>query len=302
MAHGSKMIARLAEEASAAASLARHMAPTVGAALGQVGPGLEMETYIRSIADRILVLRDKLDAAHLHRFELQAASTFATRAVREAAKPLKDILCDVRYYLDRACGKGEGLSKFEGRSDLTRIPLITLEHTAQVLLNMLTDPKFEWERRARIDMALPLLRKRLAETLADFQEARNRQRAARSKVFSSHMERKRVDLAEEREIRRLIALLRSLLNTAGHDLEARTLKQRRSRSRRSPQRTEKPQPQVNVPTPAHENASPEPARPLIATTGVLPESPRRFFRAPRILPERKRALLVNARKLPWRNF
>ena len=124
MAHGSKMIARLAEEASAAASLARHMAPTVGAALGQVAPGTwRWRPISSSIADRILVLRDRLDAAHLHRFELQAASMFATRAVREAAVPLKTILIDVRYYLDRACGKGEGLSKFEGRSDLTRIPL-----------------------------------------------------------------------------------------------------------------------------------------------------------------------------------
>jgi len=237
MAHGSKMITRVLTEADQAIGMARHFAPQIAAAWSSLPPSSsgnalpDTGAYLESIAARIFELRERLSSAHLERSHLRARLLFQHANVREAAARLRDLLVDVRFLLDRTCGKGQGHANFEGRSDLQRIPIGSLERISVHLLTLLRDNRFGWgEKPFGIDLRALCLA--LSRRIAELQDANEVLRTLRSQERLAYNERFRSGAADERELRQRIGVLRSLLTSSGHALEAKELRRIRPRPRR----------------------------------------------------------------------
>jgi len=237
MAHGSKMISRVLEEADRAIATARHFAPDVAAAWGALRPRVEgnlapdLSVYLETVIERIEVLRERLSSAHLNRCTLRSRTLFQHDAVRAKADRVRYLLVDVRFQLDRVCGKGKGHADFEGRSDLQRIPIPQLERVSTSLLNLMRGNPCGWnEGRYRLEIA-PLCVD-LEQALLELKEEREVLRSAQGAQSHAYAERFRSCAADEKELREKIDVVRSLLRSSGRAEEARELRRIRPRPRR----------------------------------------------------------------------
>lgn len=275
-------------EESNAAALAAELKPYV-----KPEDGFTVEDVVRflhKVADRWLgAIIEALSENEYRRQHLRNAKRSRSARVQEATVELKDLMVDIRFQLDRALGRAEATTYFEGRSNLSGVGAARLQRIGTKLLNVFSDPKFglgalpDEARRVLMDT----YRARLEEGLEKLRDALDLGRPERSALLLSNVEFEREYGAESR-VRRPIYLIQGLLRAAGRLKEASQLvpkpRQRPAAPEEEPGKTTgmtgtvvtPPGPPTGTPP---QGASPDastpatPAEPSAPTTPAEPSAP-----------------------------
>lgn len=243
MAYGSKTLSRKLAAIAEAASRAKNLAPAIAAAVEDLPPVLRPGETMPDFALLATVigrafedLGSHMAELHQHHHHARAVEMHDRAALRAAAAALRGHLVEVRFVLDRSCGQRRGIANFEGREDLQRIPMHSLECIAAGRLALFDDPRFGWESYERPDY-LAWVRDELEAHITAFRAARDAASESRSRrLLASGESQRRMREAEQR-LGELYNLFESLLNIAGHQRIAATLRPKRppaSRRRGAP--------------------------------------------------------------------
>lgn len=210
-------------EESNVAALAAELKPYV-----KPEDGFTVEDVVRflhKVADRWLgAIIEALSENEYRRQHLRNAKRSRSARVQEATTELKDLMVDIRFQLDRALGRAEATTYFEGRSNLAGVGAARLQRIGTKLLNVFSDPKFglgalpDEARRSLMDA----YRVRLEEGLERLRAALDLGRPERSALLLSNVEFER-EHGEESRVRRPIYLIQGLLRAAGLQKEASQL-------------------------------------------------------------------------------
>ena len=181
--------------------------------------------FLHTVAGRWLTaIIEALSENEYRRQHLRHAQRSRRTRVQEATTELKDLLVDVRFQLDRALGRGEATTYFEGRSNLTTVGPARLQRIGTKLLNVFSDPQFglgtlaDDSRRILMDT----YRVRLEDGLEKLRVALDLGRPERSALIRSNLEFER-EHGEESRVRRPLYLVQGLLRAAGLQQEASQL-------------------------------------------------------------------------------
>jgi hypothetical protein len=242
MAYGSKTLSRKLAAIAEAASRAKNLAPAIAAAFDDLPPVLRPGETMPDFALLTTVVGRAFEELGSHMAELhqrhhhaRAVEMHDRAALRAAAVALRGHLVQVRFVLDRSCGSS-GIADFEGREDLQRIPMHSLERIAAGRLALFDDPRFGWGSYDRPDH-LAWVRDELAARIAAFRAARDAASESRSRRLLAAGESQRRMREDEQRLGELYHLFESLLHLAGYPRIAATLRPKRppaSRRRGAP--------------------------------------------------------------------
>lgn len=234
MAYGSKTLSHKLAALAQMASHAKKLAPAIAAAIaedlspqlepGEKLPDVELSVKLMGRAfERIYGSMAELHQRHHHSRAIEMKDRAALRA---AAVELRSHLVDVRHLLDGFCGERQGIANYEGRHDLQRIPMRSLERISTGLLALFDDPRFGWDSYSG-PVSLAAVRDKLAEKIAIFKEARRAASESRSaRVHTSATSSRQMPQAE-RKAARILCLFEAALYGAGFDSIAAGLRPKR---------------------------------------------------------------------------
>lgn len=240
MAYGSKTLSRKLAALHAAAHTAGTLAPAVAAAIepkllpalppGETLPdtGLLVELLSRELEG----LGQEIERLHHRHHHAMAVEKHDRANLRQAAAQLRDALVDVRHIFDHHFGARRSVADFEGREDVHRIPLLSLERIAQGLLAVFDDSAFGW-RDYRDPDEVAFVREKLAQRIADYREAEATCRNTRIERTAAAAAAARGYQQNESRIRDLYASLENILSAAGYTSVARQLRPKRPPKARS---------------------------------------------------------------------
>ena len=244
LSYGSKTIAYKIAAAREIASRAFSTAPAVAAELEadlllELAPGeaanLSVGLLQQLIGRSVAALAEKMRELHEHHHHSRALEQHERAKVRAAAVVLRDHLREVRFLFDRHFGVRQGVANFEGRHDLMRLPMHSLERVCVGLKQVLEDERFGW-RTSRYALEAEWITGKLGRLLADYQEAQAACRASRGRRAHAAAARERGIAECEQRIARMTAFLRQMCEGAGLGAVARGLGLRPPASRRTQRR------------------------------------------------------------------
>lgn len=234
MSYGSKTISTKIAAAREIASRAFTVGPAVAAALEEglrsaldpAEPSLPDLRQLQTLIGRkVETMARKMAELHEHHHHSRALERHEAAKVRAAAGALRDHLREVRFVLDRHFGCRQGVANFEGRHDLLRLPMHSLERICIGLLRVMEDEKFGWSASAYRETA-DGVREKLSSLLAAYQAAQAAAAEVRGQRAHAAAERERGIAKCEQEIARMTILLRRMCSSAGFDSVARSLRRR----------------------------------------------------------------------------
>ena len=246
MSYGSKTISRRLAAIEEAASHARNLAPAVAAAVeedlreavrqGETLPDLRL--LLGLIGRELEGLGLQLAAAHHGHHHAMATESHDRANLRSAAVALRKHLAQVRFVFDRHFGERQGAANFEGRQDVLRIPMHSLERIAFGLLAVFDDPRFGWSSCDH-PQRMAWVRAELAELLERYRGAQELCRKSRSRRMLAAEEARRCYQNDGEQVKNACALFAGVLFGAGYDQIARRLRPRRSHQPARRQRRER---------------------------------------------------------------
>lgn len=234
MAYGSKTLSRKLAAIAEVASHARKLAPAIADAIAedlspQLEPGEQLpdvELWVKLMGRAFERIYGNMAELHLRHHHSRAIEMKDSAALRAAAVELRSHLVDVRHLLDGFCGERQGIANYEGRHDLHRIPMRSLERISTGLLALFDDPRFGWEGYGG-PIPLAPVRDKLAEKIAIFKDARRAAGESRSaRVHTSATSSRQMPRAE-RKAMRILCLFEGALYGAGFDSIAAGLRPKR---------------------------------------------------------------------------
>ncbi len=243
MAYGSKTLSRKLAALANAAQGAVELGPAVAAALEPeirplLEPGAEMPDFrgmLDLIARELQHHETKLAGLHQRHHHAMAIEKHLRLRQRDAAVALRRVLVEVRFLLDQHFGKRRGVANFEGREDLQRLPMVSLERVSSGLLAMLGDQSFDWRSYPHPQVA-ENVREKLAEELESYRAAALAVRQAHGERTAAAASAKRGYAEGDRRLAQLYAWLAGVLKAAGYREAARQLRPKRA----APSRRRKP--------------------------------------------------------------
>lgn len=235
MAYGSKTLSRKLAALANAAQGAVELGPAVAAALEPeflplVEPGAEIPDFramLDLIARELKHHEQQLGGLHQRHHHAMAVEKHLRLRQREAAVALRRVLVEVRFLLDEHFGKRRGVANFEGRDDLQRLPMVSLERISAGLLALLGDETFDWRSYPR-QPAMENVREKLAEELESYRTAALAVRQAHGERTAAAASAKCGYAEGDRRLAQLYAWLAGVLKAAGYREAARQLRPKRA--------------------------------------------------------------------------
>ncbi len=241
MSYGSKTISGKIAAAREIASRAHNLSPAVAAALAEqlrpvvdVAAGEELPDLVQlqeMIGRTIEEWAAKMAALHDRHHHSRALEQHQAARVRQAANALRDHLREVRFVFDRHFGCRQGVANFEGRHDLLRLPMHSLERVCSGLLRVLEDENFGWSASPYLDIVLEV-RERFAALLESYRDEVEAGRELRGRRAHAAAERERGIAECELHIGRLTYMYRQLCQSAGYASVVRGMRRRHDGRRR----------------------------------------------------------------------
>ncbi len=237
---GSKTIVRSLEVALEAGSRAKKYGALIEAKFlqdfapyfdeGKAPPDLRY--FLELLGREMDALSEELSTSDYNRQAQASSIGFQKDRERVAAKRVRTLLADVRYFLDRTVGKVKAKQNFEGRDGLSRLPSPILLRVGERLVNLLRDETIGWDRYPEINhlTSRTLLSTELETALAGFKQELGASRPDRADLslttntWKRDLEEKVKRLGNERR------LLQAFLIGAGFELEAAELTPRPRKS------------------------------------------------------------------------